>query len=549
MRARSMLVIPLLVFSILVSLPGVAHENMEINEQGIFNIAPVAVPDKFLTPEEIKRLNAFKDVVEIVGQENTIECILDALMYGKEALKSTDREYRSVKEREIRERGKILGLTKHEISAEIEVFNLGQNEYGKLLFGLGDKRENLLKGGAFIDILLLQQRFFGDKLVLVNTEGYLELELSGPEPSKDAEALIDGFNRIVKASIVPYESNIVTTLYFDNNSRLRDLVYFYYEKPYDFYDVFSQNDAETLQRMKDNDELPFYARQFQEALPSTNPEICRRIVWDENGKIIERFGSSGYETLMKSYNPEKYFSAIHQPKSHAKSALFRMIDPRQIESGLSLDEKNLLDASYSTIRALSNLDSIYNLSTALEKNSEYLFNGYAGNNEDGNSNEEQLSLALRYDGYSSNNVMLTLFDGEQTFRYYVKIANEQSEGSNQEVKYELGGFSIQLNKPSLFYTFVFRQKDGTCTVSKYHRADDQTQYATPCYPHSTCERVPEIVRFVQPFFAGGKFALMHEIKLSHDNTILSEVTSEPCKYVNIKDSESERLDQVFLILN
>ena len=511
----------------------------------IFNIAPIKLPDRFLLPEERERLEALQDVVEILGQEFSISRIFDKLEYGKEMPNVPRSEYVEQKRRDLLETSTSQGLSSIETSIEYDNYTRTFARYGKILFVNQPKNGALFRGRPFYDILLLKHKYFGDRIVLINVEGYLEFDISGPDPTLEDVVAGVAWNRIVKATIVAYENNLITTLYFDKNSNLRDLSYSEYENPFEFYDIQSQNDPAELQRMKDEDTLESYARLFKDSLPSTESVVLRRLIWSENGSLLAHSVTTNFKRDTEKFSPKAYFEEVYPPVAFV-NVPFKTDKLPEIKNGLTAEEDDNLSKSYKSIVAFSELNNIYEASNVLSSVEGGLFSANVNGSDQGLT---FLSLRPR-NTISDLSLVVTLGDVNKVLRFAANKSDVRKSSSVQgeERRNQFVGLSVQWRDPSVVFTFAFpTSRGGTTEVITIHRPDENAKYAYVCYPHATCRRTTLIAKVCNSFFAYDKFVISHSCVVNDDGTVEKEVFHDPNDPANLVNGEALGWRQLILI--
>lgn len=543
-KANSLILFALLAVWAFFSQPLYSQEP-SLSMHGVFNVAPIKLPDRFLLPEERERLEVLRDIVEILGQESSLCRIIEKFEYGKDMPNVPGSEYRKQKRLEVLETSKSQKLNSIESSVEYDNYTRSFGRYGKLLFVNQPKYETLFRGCSFYDILLLKQKYFGDKIVLINMEGYIEFEISGPDPNGGDVVAGEAWNRIIKATIVAFENNLVTTLYFDKDSKLRDLSYSEYQNPFEFYDIQSQNDPTELQRMKDEDTLESYARLFKDSLPSTESVVLRRLIWAENGSLLAHNITTNFEQEPDQFSPNKYFEEVFPPVAFVNDP-FKVDGLPEIKKGVTADEKASLAKSYKSIITFSELGNIYDASNVLSGVEGGLFSNYVNGSQQGLT-----FLSLRPGNSTSDlSLVVTLGDLDKVLRFAtIKVDDRVSSSKQEKVRRNcFVGLSVQWREPSTIFTFAFSTKERTTEVITFHRPDENAKYAYVCYPHTTCRRTTDLARVCNSFFSFDKFVISHSCVINDNGTVEKEEFHDPNDPANLIDGESLGFRQLLFIL-
>ena len=491
-------------------------QDAETPTHGVFNIAPINVEVPYLYPNEQSQVEGLKDIVDVVGQERSISRILDKLHYGKDMPDVDEGDYQTQKSHEIYEAGKARGLSAVECSAEYELFMLNFGKYADKALGSSQR---------FNAIVLLKKKYFGDKLVFVAKSGYIELELTGPDSGAKSSQDAEPWNRVVKATIVGYESKAVRVYLFDDGGRLRETYTLFCEEPFDFYDVLSQNDVDALEKMKDSDALEYCVRAYQDKLPKFDSIRSRNLVWNENGRLIEKRDSYAPYGLIaeKEDAADKYCYPLTQPVSCASRPCEPFFKPAQtidVQAGLTDEERKALTESLATYNALATTTDVYQAPTTLAG----VPNGFLPQGDNGEN--EIVFLSIEGGGRTT---MMKLGTQSRMLNFFVSKSKAQDPTNALSAEPTLDQFFSIVRDEAKLFLYAFNGKTGSLTGSTtVQRLDPEAKTIYNTYIHDQCKNLPDIAwNFGNFHILTGKPLVAHSCAFNEDGEIREEKSSKP----------------------
>lgn len=526
-----------------------AQPSDELNH-GFFNIAPIDVSNSFLYPQEATRFEALKEVVDILGQEDSFASILEQLAHGKgheDVNPENFSELEELKKRNLAPEG-LGALNQAEEAATRGLYWNIQNQYSKTLFNIADRplRTCRLMNGGFSEIVLLKERFFGDKIVLISSDGYVELSISGDSEndSLSDRGDVPKWNRIVKATIVTYEDSDVPVLYFDQTGKLRELVYRIYDRPYDFYDVQSENDLDKLALMKKEGRLDYYVNYFADSLPIFSGHMRRHMAWDENGRLAQC-----QETPANSNNTfylkKNYFKARYEPTAASKRKVVNLSTKYSIPTkGVTDYEKTALSNAVALIAALNGLQDVYRLEEVALKNE--LFH----------PNDAKEEARIKFASFRAVGEYVFMRVGDSDSIFYMQYDDAAATSKNDDragdqesndVLSHICVYSLLDNKTVACF---FNKRREISLLGTTTRLDVENKSYYKSYPHDCCRFTlanPENGDFLpEEFRLPGAPAILHIARFETKGTFKEKFYDTPKQ---LKDMDYENSHDEITILS